>query len=290
MITPFNANGLVDYARAAELAQGLISSGTEALVVCGTTGEAPTLTSDEKLHLVATVRSAVGPIVPIIAGTCSNNTAESVELSREALRNGADAILGTVPWYNKPPQEGIERHFTVIADAIGAPLMLYNVPGRTATNLAPETAVRLSQIPNIIGIKEASGNFEAISSIIRDARPGFKVWSGNDADTLPVLALGGYGVVSIASHLVGVQIARMISCSVAGNVAEAARLHHALTPLVSALFVTTSPIPLKYAMRRCGFDCGGHRLPLVDIDARSAGVVDNALQSVQIDFAVTAAA
>jgi 4-hydroxy-tetrahydrodipicolinate synthase len=195
-----------------------------------------------------------------------------------------------VPYYNKPPQEGLERHFKAIAEAVPLPMILYNVPSRTATNLLPSTVVRLSEVSNIVGIKEASGNLEAISTIIRESRDGFRLWSGNDADTLPILALGGYGVISVASHLIGRQIARMIEAALAGDPAVAVRIHHQITPLVSALFVTTSPIPLKYAMRRVGFDCGSLRLPLVDVDERSAAVMDAALAGAQIDIRSAVAA
>lgn len=284
MVTPFTEDGSVDYSRARQLAEALVASGTESIVVTGTTGEAPTLTHDEKIRLYEEVKDAVGGRAGIIAGTCNNNTGESVRFSREAVELGVDGILGTVPWYNKPPQQGIERHFRAIAEAIDVPIILYNVPGRTATNLAPETAVRLSEVANIVGIKEASGNLEAIGTIIRESKPGFLVWSGNDADTLPVLAIGGYGVVSIASHLVGRQIARMMDCAASGRLDEAARLHTRLSPLFAALFATTSPIPLKYALARCGFSCGGLRLPLVEIDARSAAIMDQALSALEIDL------
>jgi 4-hydroxy-tetrahydrodipicolinate synthase len=288
MATPLAADGSVDYARARQLAQALVESGTDALVVAGTTGESPTLTNQEKIRLFEEIRAAVGDRAGIIAGTCNYNTAESIELSREALRAGVDAILGTVPYYNKPPQEGIERHFRAIADAVAAPLILYNVPSRTATNMLPETTIRLSQVPNIIGVKEASSNFEAISTIIRETSDDFRVWSGNDADTLLILALGGYGVISVASHLAGNQIERMMACAVAGEQREAQRIHEALSPFVAALFATTSPIPLKYALRKVGFDCGGLRLPLVDIDSKSATIMDAALATLQVDLRVPA--
>jgi 4-hydroxy-tetrahydrodipicolinate synthase len=290
MVTPFSDDDSVDYARARELAQALVASGTEDLVVTGTTGEAPTLSHDEKLRLYREVKDAVGDQAGIIAGTCSNNTAESIRLSREAIENGADGILGTVPWYNKPPQPGLERHFRAIADAVDAPIVLYNVPSRTVTNLAPETAVRLSEVPNIVGIKEASGNLEAIGRIIRECQPGFRVWSGNDADTLPIIAIGGYGVVSTASHLVGRQIARLIECAVAGSSGEAAEIHARLLPLFTTQFITTGPIPLKYALSRVGFPCGGLRLPLVDIDPRSAEAMDLVLRDVRVDLPTAAIA
>jgi 4-hydroxy-tetrahydrodipicolinate synthase len=290
MVTPFAEDGSVDYARARQLAQALVASGTEGIVVAGTTGESPTLTHQEKLRLFREVKEAVGQDIGVIAGTTTNNTAESVSFSREAADVGVDGILGTVPWYNKPPQQGLEAHFRAIAEGVDLPLVLYNVPSRTATNLAPETAIRLSEVENIIGIKEASANLESIGTIIRGAQPGFLVWSGNDADTLPILALGGYGVVSIASHLVGRQIKRMIEATVEGPLDEATRIHNQLAPLIAALFITTSPIPLKYGLGACGFSCGGLRLPLVEIDAKSRAAVDEALRNVAVDLPVAAAA
>lgn len=284
MATPFSADGSVDYARAKQLARALVASGSEALLVSGTTGEAPTLSNEEKLHLFEATKEAVDNEAAIIAGTGTYNTAESVEVSREAARVGVDGILATVPYYNKPPQAGLEAHFRAIADAVELPIILYNIPGRTATNMAAETTLRLSQVTNIVGIKEASGNFEAIGQIIRESEPGFRVWSGDDAMTLPILALGGYGVVSVASHLVGRQMARMIDCAVEGAPEEAAQIHARLSPLFSALFVTTSPIPLKYALAEVGFSCGGHRLPLVPIDERSAAIMDAALVRTEIDL------
>jgi len=290
MVTPFAVDGAVDYARARQMAEALVASGTTGIVVAGTTGESPTLTHEEKLRLFREVKDAVGPSVVVIAGTGTNNTAESVSFSREAAQVGVDGILATVPWYNRPPQQGLEAHFRAIADSVDIPVLLYNIPSRTAVNLTAETAVRLSDVENIVGVKEASSNFEQIGTIIREARPGFLVWSGNDAETLPILALGGYGVVSVASHLVGRQIATLIEAAMDGSLDEATRIHNRLAQLFAALFVTTSPIPLKYALSAVGFSCGGLRLPLVDIDAKSAAVVDEALRSVQLDLPTHAAA
>ncbi len=285
MATPFADDGSVDYARARELANALLETGTEGIVVAGTTGESPTLNVEEKLRLFAEVKDIVGNRGTVIAGTCTYDTRESIHVSVEALRRGVDGILGTVPYYSKPPQQGLEAHFRAIADAIdGTPLILYNIPGRTAVNMAPETTLRLSEVPNIVGIKEASGNLDAIGTIIRESRPDFLVWSGDDAITLPILAIGGYGVVSVASHLVGQQISRMISSAIDGALDEATPIHHQLAPLIAALFATTSPIPLKYALARCGFPCGSLRLPLVDIDDRSAAIMDAALAKTQIDL------
>ncbi|MBX5490116.1 MAG: 4-hydroxy-tetrahydrodipicolinate synthase [Chloroflexi bacterium] len=286
MVTPFDEAGRVDYARARQLAELLVASGSEGLVVAGTTGEGPTLTTEEKLRLFGEVCEAVGDRAAVIAGTCNYNTAESIALSREAMGVGVTGILGTVPYYNKPPQEGLYQHFKAIAEAVPLPLILYNVPSRTVTNLLPETTVRLSAIDNIVGIKEASGNLAAIAKIIEGAGPDFLVWSGNDEDTLPLLAVGGYGVVSVTSHLVGCQLATMIERFLAGEVAEAARIHRRLLPLTAACFVTTNPIPLKYALARVGFPVGAPRLPLVPLDEAGRAVVDRALADTTIDLPV----
>jgi 4-hydroxy-tetrahydrodipicolinate synthase len=286
MATPFDEAGRVDYGRARELALALLDSGTEGLVITGTTGESPTLANEEKLRLYSEVRSAVGGRAPVIAGTCNYNTAESIELSREAKEIGVDGILGTVPYYNKPPQEGLYQHFKAIAEAVPLPMILYNVPVRTVTNMLPDTTIRLSEIDSIVGVKEASGNFEGIARILQQSRPGFKVWSGDDSSTLPILALGGYGVVSVAAHLIGKQIQAMIQSFLSGEVAEAAAIHRETLPLVNALFVVTNPIPLKYALNKVGLKVGAPRLPLVEIDARSAAVVDAALAAATIDLPV----
>ena len=286
MVTPFDERGAVDYERAKELALALLDSGTDGLVLSGTTGEGPALSAEEKLRLFAEVRSAIGNRGTIFAGTTNYNTAESIELSREAARHGADGILGTVPYYNKPPQEGLYQHFKAIAEAVDLPMLLYNVPSRTVTNMLPETTVRLSRIENIIGIKDAGENLQGTAKIIEESAPGFRVWSGNDSDTLAILAVGGYGIVSVASHLIGRQIQAMIQCYLDGRATEAAEIHRRTLPLVQALFVTTNPIPLKYALNRAGFAVGSPRLPLVEPDAKSAALIDAALDRATIDLPV----
>jgi 4-hydroxy-tetrahydrodipicolinate synthase len=286
MVTPFDGAGKVDYGRARELAVALLDSGTDGLVLTGTTGESPTLSAEEKLRLYAEVRAAIGDRAPIISGSCNYNTAESIEVSLEAQKAGVDGLLGTVPYYNKPPQEGLYQHFRAIAEAVPLPMILYNVPTRTVTNMAPETTIRLSQVDNIVGIKEASGNLDGISKIIEQSRPGFLVWSGDDSSTMPILSLGGYGIVSVAGHLIGKQIQEMIGRFLAGDVVEASALHRRMLPLVNSLFVVTNPIPLKYALRKVGFDVGVPRLPLVEIDEKSALVVDQALSTATIDLPV----
>ncbi|HEY5625894.1 MAG TPA: 4-hydroxy-tetrahydrodipicolinate synthase, partial [Dehalococcoidia bacterium] len=209
MATPFDREGEVDYAQAKRLALALLDAGSDGLVVAGTTGEAPTLTHDEKLALFREVRAAVGDRGAVIAGTGTNNTAASIELSQEAQAIGVDGLLLTTPYYSKPPQEGLYRHFQAIAAATSLPCILYNIPGRTAVNVTAETQLRLAEIPNMAGVKEASGDLDQIAEIIESARH-FRVWSGDDQMTLPIIAIGGYGVVGVATHLIGLQVRTMI--------------------------------------------------------------------------------
>ena len=222
----------------------------------------------------------------VIAGTGSNSTAEAVEATKDAEKIGVDACLLVVPYYNKPTQEGLYQHFKTIAQSTSLPCILYNVPSRTVTSLSVETVVRLSQIDNIIGIKEASGNMEQVANIISNARKGFLVWSGNDSDTLPIMALGGYGVISVASHLVGKQIKEMIDKFVSGKIAEAAAIHRHLLPLVNAMFIVSNPIPVKYALNQIGFKVGKPRLPLVEPDEKSAATIRETLKKYKIDLPV----
>jgi 4-hydroxy-tetrahydrodipicolinate synthase len=284
MVTPFTRDGAVDYAQARRLAIALIDSGSEGLVVTGTTGEAPTLTFPEKMRLWTEVKEAVGDRAAVIAGSGDNCTADSVEFSREAATTGVDALLLTTPYYNKPPQEGLYRHFAAIAEAVDLPCIPYNIPGRTGVNMTAETQVRLSRIPNIVGVKESSADFGQIAHILEDGEPGFKVWSGNDEDTFSVVALGGYGVISVATHLVGRQIGDMVAAQLAGRIDEAARIHRRLLPLYDALFCVVNPIPVKYALNQLGFECGPYRLPLVEPDEASAARIMAELRRHKIDL------
>ena len=284
MITPFTRDGAVDYAQARRLALALLDSGSDGIVVTGTTGEAPTLTIPEKIRLWQEVKDAVGDRAPVLAGSGDNCTADSVDLSREAAGTGVDALLLTVPYYNKPTQEGMYRHFAAIADAVTLPCIPYNVPGRTGVNMTAETQLRLARIDNIAGVKEASGDMAQIARIIEDAPPQFRVWSGNDEDTFAIVSLGGYGVISVMSHVVGRQIAAMIAHLVAGRVAEAAALHRSLLPLNDALFCVTNPIPVKYALNQLGFEAGPFRLPLCDPDEASAQRIVAELRRHTIDL------
>ena len=286
MVTPFNEEGMVDYEQAKKLALALLSSGSDGLVVSGTTGESPTLTGEEKLCLFTEVKSAVNKQGTVIAGTGSSSTAQSLGLTKEAERIGVDACLLVVPYYNKPTQEGLYQHFKTIAQGTNLPCILYNVPSRTVTNLSADTIIKLSQIDNIIGVKEASGNLDQISKIISNTGEDFFVWSGNDSDTLPIIALGGYGVISIASHLVGNQIREMINHITAGRVDKAASIHRYLLPLINALFIVSNPIPVKYAVNYVGFNVGKPRLPLTEPDEKTAAFITDTLKNYKIDLVV----
>ena len=286
MVTPFNEKGEVDYEQAKKLALALLDSGSDGVLVVGTTGESPTLVREEEYRLFREMKSAVGGRGSVIAGTGSNSTAEAVVATKEAEKIGVDACLLVVPYYNKPTQEGLYQHFKTVAESTSLPCILYNVPSRTVVNMTAETTIRLSQIDNIIGVKEASGNLEQIAKIISGASAGFTVWSGNDSDTFPLMAIGGYGIISVASHLVGKQIKQMIDSFVSGRVDEAARIHRHLLPLVNALFIISNPIPVKYAVNQVGFNVGGPRLPLTEPDEKTAAIIRDTLKNYQIDLPV----
>jgi 4-hydroxy-tetrahydrodipicolinate synthase len=265
MVTPFAPDGTIDFARTRELAARLIESGSTGLVVAGTTGESPTLSHDEKLDLFRCVKEVAGK-VPVIAGTGDNETAFSVELSREAQKCGVDALLLVVPYYNKPAQEGLYRHFKAIAEAVDLPCILYNVPGRTGRNMEVATTARLSEIPNVVGTKEASGDLVQISRTRAATPDEFLLYSGNDADTLPMLPLGACGVISVISHIAGREMRQMMDAFWTGDMRTARDLHLKLLPVCDALFPASSPnpTPIKAALQLQGFDCGGLRLPLIE--------------------------
>ena len=286
MVTPFNEDGEVDYGQAKKLALALLNSGSEGLVVVGTTGESPTLIREEELRLFSEVKSAVGDRGTVIAGTGSNSTAEALETTKRAERIGVDACLLVVPYYNKPTQEGIYQHFKTIAQGTNLPCILYNVPSRTVVSLSVDTIIKLSHIDNIIGVKEASGNLDQVAKIISGTKEDFLVWSGNDNDTLSILALGGYGVISVASHLVGNQIRGMIDSIISGKLDEAASIHRRLLPLFNALFIVSNPILVKYALNHIGFNVGKPRLPLTEPDEKSAAIIKDTLKNYKIDLPV----
>ena len=265
MVTPFQADGSVNYAVAEQLAAHLVAQGSDALVVCGTTGESPTLSWDEEYQLFQVVLKAVANKALVIAGTGSNSTQEAIAATQKAAKIGVHGSLQVVPYYNKPPQAGLFRHFQAIAQACpDLPMVLYNIPGRTGQNLLPQTVARLSAIDNIVGIKEATGSLDQASEISRLTPPEFKIYSGDDSLTLPLLAIGGYGVISVASHLVGKQLQQMIQAFATGQVQTATQIHLQLLPLFKSLFLSTNPIPVKAALRIQGWDVGLTRLPLED--------------------------
>jgi 4-hydroxy-tetrahydrodipicolinate synthase len=267
MVTPFNQHGQLDVEATKELVRHLMTNGTDALVVAGTTGESPTLSTEEKLLLFKTVVETVNGQIPVIAGTGSNNTQASIELTMQAEEIGVDAIMLVVPYYNKPSQEGMFAHFSTIAQSTKLPVMLYNIPGRSAVNMSAETTVRLAQLPNVVAIKEASGDLDAIAAIIDQAPEGFSVYSGDDSLTLPILAIGGTGIVSVASHIAGNEMQQMVRNYQAGQVTAAAMQHRQLLPLMKTLFIAPNPTAVKAALEMKGVQVGSVRLPLVPLTA-----------------------
>ncbi|PLS08540.1 4-hydroxy-tetrahydrodipicolinate synthase [Neobacillus cucumis] len=265
MVTPFDQNGDVDFNAARLLVNYLIENGTEALVVSGTTGESPTLTTEEKVALFKLVVEEAAGRVPVIAGTGSYNTRASIQLTKLAAEAGVDGILLVAPYYNKPSQEGIYQHFKAIAESTVLPIMLYNIPGRCGVNMSVETVVRLSKIHNIVAIKEASGNLDAMAEIISKTPDHFSLYSGDDGLTLPVLAIGGTGVVSVASHIIGNEMQDMIAKFKNGQLTEASDAHRKLLPLMKGLFAAPNPTPVKAALNMTGIHVGDVRLPLVPL-------------------------
>ncbi|MEK7777370.1 MAG: 4-hydroxy-tetrahydrodipicolinate synthase [Chloroflexota bacterium] len=290
MVTPFDKEGQVNYKQAKRLAKALVESGSDGVVVSGTTGESPAMTREEKARLFAEVCEALDGKGSVVAGTGTYSTRESIKMSEEAREAGAQALLLVVPYYNKPTQEGLYLHFKAIAESTDLPCILYNVPSRTITNLAAETTIRLSHVPNIVGIKEASGDFDQIAKVIGGAAKGFRVWSGNDSDTFGVMCLGGYGVVSVASHLVGRQIKAMMQMLLDGSLEGAAAEHHRLLPMSKGLFIVSNPIPVKYCVNLVGFDVGKPRLPLNEPDEKTAAFLKGLVAQYQIDLPVGLAA
>jgi 4-hydroxy-tetrahydrodipicolinate synthase len=288
MVTPFDEQGEVDYDQAKSLAKALVASGSDGVIVSGTTGESPTLSTEEKLRLYSEIKGALGDSGAVIAGTGNYNTAESIELSKEAEREGVDGLLLVVPYYNKPPQEGLYQHFKAIAGGVHLPCIVYNVTSRTSLNMTHDTTIRLSHIDNIVGVKEAGSDMDQITRIIDGAREGFRVWSGNDNETFYIMATGGYGVVSVAAHLVGNQIKQMMGFLLEGDVERAAAEHRRLHPLFKVLFVVSNPIPVKYSLNQVGFNVGQTRLPLVPPDEKSAEQIREQLARYDIDLPVPA--
>ncbi len=287
MVTPFDDKGAVDYEQAKRLAHALLDSGSDGVLLSGTTGESPTLTTDEKMRLFGEVKESVGSKGVVIAGTGTYSTAESIELSQEAEKQGVDGLLLVVPYYNKPPQEGMYQHFKSIAGKTNLPCIVYNIMGRTGVNMTDETTIRLSQIDNIVGTKEASGDLNQIARIIEGASQGFKVWSGDDNQTFLIMSIGGYGVVSVVSHLVGNQIKHMMGLLLEGDIEGAASEHRRLLPLFLGMFTESNPIPVKYSVSHIGLNVGAPRLPLVPLSEKAVVQIDRLLERYEMDLPVS---
>lgn len=282
MVTPFDSNLEVDYRQAAALAQKLVANGSDGLVVAGSTGEAATLSFEEKCKLFATVLDAVGDRATVIAGTGSNDTSTARKLTREAEKIGVHGAMVVGPYYNKPPQEGLFQHFKAISEETALPLIVYNVPGRTASNILPGTVLRLAEFKNIAAIKEASGSLDQVSEIVRNAPADFVVYSGDDSLTLPMLAIGGHGVISVAAHLVGREMHAMIDAFLSGDTATAKALHLRLMPFFKIMFVTTNPIPVKEAVNLSGFNAGGLRAPLIGANQEELAKITKAMKELDL--------
>ncbi len=278
MVTPFDSEGHVHYAEAERLAAYLAANGSDGIVVCGTTGESPTLSWDEEYQLFQVVQAAVAGQAKVIAGTGSNSTSEAIEATQKAAKLGVDGSLQVVPYYNKPPQSGLYQHFAAIASACDLPMMLYNIPGRTGQQLEPETIAKLAKLDGIVAIKEATGNLDIASQIRSLTPPDFAIYSGDDSLTLPILSVGGTGVVSVASHLVGNQIQEMIAAFASGHHQLATKIHIKLLPLFKGLFFAPNPMPIKAALKLQGWEVGGLRLPLCELPIESLPQLQQLLQ------------
>ncbi|WP_419883868.1 4-hydroxy-tetrahydrodipicolinate synthase [Peribacillus sp. B-H-3] len=265
MVTPFDKNGNIDFNKTTKLVNYLIENGTDSLVICGTTGESPTLSSEEKIALLRHVAEIADKRVPVIMGTGSNNTYASIEFTKKAEQNGADAVMLVAPYYNRTNQEGLYQHFKAIADSTLLPVMIYNIPGRASVNIAPETVIRLAEINNIVAVKEASGDLNAMTEIIAGTSDDFSLYSGDDGLTIPVLSIGGAGIVSVASHIIGNEMQEMIEAYLSGNIKEAAVKHQKLQPVMKGLFAAPSPAPVKTALQIKGMDVGSVRLPILPL-------------------------
>jgi 4-hydroxy-tetrahydrodipicolinate synthase len=263
MVTPFREDHSLDLDAARGLAAHLLEHGSESLVVAGSTGESPTLSHREKLELFAAIVEVARGKGKVICGTGTYDTAETVELSREAEGLGADGLLLVTPYYNKPPQRGLFEHFRRVASSVGLPIIAYNIPGRTGIRLEHDTLLKMTEIPNIVGVKDSTGDFQAISRLISEAPPDFEVYSGDDWATFGYLCLGAVGIVSVASHLVGDRIRQLCDLVFSGDIPAARKIHEELTPLFNALFITSNPIPVKTALEMVGHPVGPPRLPLV---------------------------
>ncbi|WP_018933816.1 4-hydroxy-tetrahydrodipicolinate synthase [Gracilibacillus lacisalsi] len=284
MVTPFDQNGDIDYGKTERLINYLLQNGTDALVVAGTTGETPTLSKEEKLSLIKFTVKTVNGRVPVIAGTGSNNTRESIEMTKKAETIGVDGVMLVAPYYNKPSQEGLYQHFKVIAESTTLPVMLYNIPGRTSVNVNPETIIELSKIDNIVSVKEASGNLDVMTKIIRETDQNFSLYSGDDNLTLPAVAIGANGIVSVSSHIIGNEMNEMVAACQNGDFWRAQELHQYLLPIMQTMFMAPSPTPVKAALGMNGIDVGNVRLPLLPLNEEEMQILRHHLHFLQENY------
>lgn len=281
MVTPFDENLEVNYDAAAKLAKYLAENGSDGIVVAGTTGETPTLSKDEKVKLFKVVKEAVGDSCKVVAGIGTNSTKASIDLVKEVADFDLDGIMAVVPYYNKPSQEGLYAHFKAIAEATDLPVMLYNIPGRTGVNMVPQTVEKLSGISNIVSIKEAAGSMDQVSELKSILPPYFSIYAGDDSLTLPMLSLGCNGIISVASHVIGPSIKKMVDAWYNSDTDKALKWHLTLLPIFKGMFVTSNPVPVKYVMNELGINVGQFRLPLVEPTEKDKTVLNNLLERIK---------
>lgn len=277
LITPFNEDGTVNYEKLGELVEFHIENSTDAIVVCGTTGEASTLEDEEHLSVIKYVIDKVNKRIPVIAGTGGNDTEHSIYMSQQAEKFGVDGLLIITPYYNKGNKSGIKKHFESIAKSVKTPIILYNVPGRTGVNLAPSMVYELSKIDNIVAIKEASGDLSQVAEIARLVSDDFAIYSGNDDTILPLLSLGGKGVISVLANVCPKETHDLVFKFFEGDIDTSRELQLNMKPLIDALFIEVNPVPVKTACNLLGFDVGGFRLPLAEMDSKNEQVLKNEL-------------
>jgi 4-hydroxy-tetrahydrodipicolinate synthase len=282
MVTPFDHQQQVNYSVARKLALHLIKTGSDGLVLAGTTGESPVLSKEEKIELFRVVAEEVNGRAAVIANTGTNNTADSIYLTKAAQEAGVNGVMAVAPYYSKPSQEGLYQHFKAIAQSTRLPVILYNIPGRTGVNVLPETIARLAKIDNIAALKEAAANLDQVSELKNLLPADFALYSGDDSFTLPMLSLGAKGVISVASHLVGLRLKEMVAAAAAGNINSAAQIHLELFPLFKSLFITTNPIPIKAALNLTGWNVGVPRLPLVEASQEEKEKIKGVLMALKI--------
>ena len=278
IVTPFNDNG-VDYTKLKELLEWHIQEGTDAIVICGTTGEATTMTDSEKKETIKFTVDVVNKRIPVIAGTGSNNTSTAIEMSKYAESVGVDALLVITPYYNKTNSRGLFKHFEAINNSVKTPIILYNVPGRTGMNVTPNDLLELSSLSNIVAIKEASGNISQVAKIKALLKDKIDIYSGNDDQIVPILSLGGKGVISVLANVIPNKVHEMVKSYLEGNVSDSLNLQLEYLNLCNALFIETNPIPVKVALNMMGKNVGPLRLPLYDMDAKNEKILENTLKS-----------